>query len=128
MRIGVPKEIKNEENRIGLIPASVRELVAHGHEVLVETHGGYGIGFDDDDYRKAGARIAAGATDKILGQIMKVSAAALDRALADTPDLRADRVERARELIRDVSYPPEETIQRIASLLATNLGKEPGDA
>ena len=55
-------------------------------------------------------------------------AAALDRALADTPDLRADRVERARELIRDVSYPPEETIQRIASLLATNLGKEPGDA
>ena len=67
MRIGVPKEIKNEENRVGLIPASVRELAAHGHEVLVETQGGYGVGFDDDDYRKAGARIAASAAE-IFGQ------------------------------------------------------------
>lgn len=55
-------------------------------------------------------------------------AAALNRALADTPDLRANEVERARELIGDVSYPPAETIQRIASLLATNLGDEAADA
>ncbi len=63
MRIGVPKEIKPEEYRVGLIPASVRELVAHGHEVIVETHAGYGIGFDDDHYRAAGARIAASADE-----------------------------------------------------------------
>lgn len=55
-------------------------------------------------------------------------AAALNRALADTPDLRAGEVERARELIGDVSYPPAETIKRIASLLATNLGDETADA
>jgi alanine dehydrogenase len=58
MRIGVPKEIKNHEYRVGLIPSSVRELVAHGHEVLVETHAGYGIGLDDEHYVAAGARIA----------------------------------------------------------------------
>jgi alanine dehydrogenase len=63
MRIGVPKEIKPEENRVGLIPASVRELVAHGHEVIVETQAGYGIGFDDDHYRAAGAKIAASADE-----------------------------------------------------------------
>ncbi|EDP63126.1 hypothetical protein BAL199_30152 [alpha proteobacterium BAL199] len=57
MRIGVPKEIKNHEYRVGLIPGSVRELVAHGHEVLVETHAGYGIGLDDEHYATAGARI-----------------------------------------------------------------------
>ncbi len=58
MRIGVPKEIKNHEYRVGLIPSSVRELVAHGHEVVVETHAGYGIGLDDEHYVAAGARIA----------------------------------------------------------------------
>ena len=57
MRIGVPKEIKNHEYRVGLIPSSVRELVAHGHEVVVETHAGYGIGLDDEHYAAAGARI-----------------------------------------------------------------------
>lgn len=57
MRIGVPKEIKNHEYRVGLVPAGVRELVAHGHEVVVETHAGYGIGLDDDQYQAAGAII-----------------------------------------------------------------------
>ena len=57
LRIGVPKEIKNHEYRVGLIPSSVRELVAHGHEVIVETHAGYGIGLDDEHYTAAGARI-----------------------------------------------------------------------
>ncbi|WPZ33933.1 alanine dehydrogenase [Thalassobaculum sp. OXR-137] len=57
MRIGVPKEIKNHEYRVGLVPSSVRELVAHGHEVVVETHAGYGIGLDDDRYEAAGATI-----------------------------------------------------------------------
>ena len=58
MRVGCPKEIKNHEYRVGLTPGSVREYVAHGHEVLVETGAGAGIGADDDAYRAAGARIA----------------------------------------------------------------------
>jgi len=63
MLIGVPKEIKNNEFRIGLTPTSVREVVAHGHQVLVETHGGMGIGKTDDDYRTAGATIVGDARE-----------------------------------------------------------------
>ena len=58
MRIGVPKEIKVEEYRVGLTPASVREYVAHGHEVVVQRGAGEGIGAGDDVYRQAGARVA----------------------------------------------------------------------
>ena len=58
MRVGCPKEIKNHEYRVGLTPGSVREHVAHGHEVLVETGAGAGIGADDNAYRAAGAQIA----------------------------------------------------------------------
>jgi alanine dehydrogenase len=57
MRIGCPKEIKVHEYRVGLVPAGVRELVAAGHEVCVETHAGAGIGISDDAYRAAGAKI-----------------------------------------------------------------------
>jgi alanine dehydrogenase len=57
MRIGVPKEIKVLENRVGLTPASTREAVHHGHEVIVEHNAGQGIGMGDDDYRRAGAHI-----------------------------------------------------------------------
>jgi alanine dehydrogenase len=63
MLIGVPKEIKNHEYRVGLIPASVRELVHHGHTVLVETKAGSGIGFDDAAYHAAGAAIAPTAAE-----------------------------------------------------------------
>ncbi|MEW9615555.1 alanine dehydrogenase [Shinella sp. S4-D37] len=63
MRVGCPKEIKNHEYRVGLTPGAVREYVAHGHEVLVETKAGAGIGADDDAYRAAGAKIAATAAD-----------------------------------------------------------------
>ena len=58
MLIGVPKEIKPHEHRVGLIPASVRELILHGHQILVETGAGAGIGIDDAAYRSAGANIA----------------------------------------------------------------------
>ena len=61
MLIGVPKEVKIHEYRVGLIPASVRELVAQGHQVLVETAAGAGIGFPDEAYVAAGASIAPGA-------------------------------------------------------------------
>jgi alanine dehydrogenase len=57
MKIGVPKEIKVHEYRVGLVPASVRELIAAGHEVLVETTAGAGIGITDADYETVGARI-----------------------------------------------------------------------
>ncbi len=57
MNIGVPTEIKNSEYRVGLVPASVHEAVHHGHTVLVQSGAGAGIGFSDDDYRKAGAVI-----------------------------------------------------------------------
>ncbi len=63
MRVGCPKEIKNHEYRVGLTPASVREYVAHGHQVLVETNAGAGIGAADADYVAAGATIAATAAE-----------------------------------------------------------------
>ena len=63
MRIGVPKEIKNHEYRVGLTPSSAREVVAGGHEVLVERSAGAGIGATDAAYQKAGARIVGTADD-----------------------------------------------------------------
>jgi len=59
MRIGVPKEIKNNENRIGLTPAGAEALVKAGHQVVVEQGGGLGSGFADEDYTAVGASIAA---------------------------------------------------------------------
>jgi alanine dehydrogenase len=58
MLIGVPKEIKNHEYRVGLTPASVREIVHHGHRVIVETSAGHEIGLEDEQYAAAGAEIA----------------------------------------------------------------------
>ena len=63
MLIGVPKEIKNHEYRVGLTPAGVRELVAHGHKVLVQTQAGLAIGFTDEQYIQSGASIASSAED-----------------------------------------------------------------
>ena len=57
MIIGVPKEIKNNENRVGVTPAGVRELVAHGHKVYVQATAGLGSGFSDDEYAAAGAEM-----------------------------------------------------------------------
>ena len=57
MKIGVPKEIKPQENRIGLTPESVKALVSEGHKVLVESNGGFEAGFENDQYLKAGAKI-----------------------------------------------------------------------
>ncbi|RDD61616.1 alanine dehydrogenase [Ferruginivarius sediminum] len=63
MLIGVPKEIKVHEYRVGLVPAGVRELVHHGHQVVVETNAGAGIGMFDEDYRTAGAEIVSTAAE-----------------------------------------------------------------
>ncbi len=72
MRIGVPKEIKTEEYRVGLSPASARELLHHGHEVLVEHDAGIGIGADDAEYRAAGAEVVETAHEVFAGADMIV--------------------------------------------------------
>ena len=63
MLVGVPKEVKNHEYRVGLVPSSVRELVHNGHEVIVETNAGGGINISDDDYIAAGASIIDSAAE-----------------------------------------------------------------
>lgn len=63
MKVGVVKEIKEEENRVGLLPVGVEMLVADGHEALVESQSGVGSGFEDSDYAAAGARIAKSAEE-----------------------------------------------------------------
>ena len=74
MLVGVPKEIKAQEYRVGLTPGAVREYVAAGQRVMVETGAGGGIGASDDDYRKAGAVIADTAQEifKTAEMIVKV--------------------------------------------------------
>jgi len=63
MLIGVPKEIKNHEYRVGLVPGSVRELIKYGHNVIVEKNAGIGIGFWDEDYIEAGAEVCTSAAE-----------------------------------------------------------------
>ncbi|HRF97540.1 MAG TPA: hypothetical protein PLZ51_20170, partial [Aggregatilineales bacterium] len=63
MIIGIPKEIKTDEYRVALPPAGVRELVAHGHHVLVETNAGAGSAFSDAEYALAGATIVQTAAE-----------------------------------------------------------------
>ncbi|HXH30479.1 MAG TPA: alanine dehydrogenase [Bacteriovoracaceae bacterium] len=59
MKIAIPKEIKNNENRVGMVPSGVRQLVLDGHEVFVQRNAGMGIGILDEEYTKAGAKIVA---------------------------------------------------------------------
>ncbi len=90
MLIGVPKEIKNHEYRVGLTPESASEAIAHGHRVMVESQAGIGIGASDESYQAAGAEIAgdAGAVFAAADMIVKVKEPlARERAL-----LRRDQV------------------------------------
>jgi len=88
MKIGIPKEIKILEYRVSLVPASVHELTAAGHEVIVETAAGDGIGFSDQDYQNAGARIVAQATDVFAAAdlIVKVKEPQLEECHMLRPD------------------------------------------
>ncbi|MEI6755051.1 MAG: alanine dehydrogenase [Paludibacter sp.] len=74
MKIGIPKEIKNNESRVALTPGGARALILHGHEVFVERHAGENSGFNDDQYMKAGANILDTASEvyQIAEMIMKV--------------------------------------------------------
>ena len=88
MRIGVPKEIKIQEYRVGLTPHSAAELVAEGHQVLVETGAGAGVGFDDDAYRRIGATIEQSAEQVFEGAelIIKVKEPQLEECAKLRPD------------------------------------------
>ena len=57
MKVGIPKEIKDNENRVGMTPAGVAEMVKHGHEVFVQHTAGEGSGFRDEQYQNVGATI-----------------------------------------------------------------------
>ncbi len=70
MLVGVPSEIKDNEFRVGLVPASVAALTEHGHRVLVERGAGAGAGFDDDDYVAAGAELVATAEDAFRAELI----------------------------------------------------------
>ncbi|MDO9335996.1 MAG: alanine dehydrogenase [Caulobacter sp.] len=72
MRVGVPKEIKPGEHRVGLPPTAVREYVARGHQVMIETSAGAGAGYSDEAYVRAGAQIAPGAAEVFAGSDMIV--------------------------------------------------------
>ncbi|MGI9464278.1 MAG: alanine dehydrogenase, partial [Aestuariivirgaceae bacterium] len=63
MLVGIPKEIKVREYRVGLTPTNVREIAAHGHQIIVQSGAGEGIGMADNDYVKAGAKIVADAAE-----------------------------------------------------------------
>jgi alanine dehydrogenase len=90
MLIGVPKEIKTHEYRVGLITSSVRELVHHGHQIIVEHNAGHAIGLDDDDYVAVGAAIVEDAAEifKRAEMIVKVK----EPQPGECAMLRADQV------------------------------------
>src|SRR5439155_14201521 len=90
MLVGVPKEVQSHAYRVGLVPGSVRELVHHGHKVVVETGAGTGIGFDDRVYETAGAEILMRGADVFAAaeMIVKVKEPQPDEVLA----LREDQV------------------------------------
>ena len=105
MKIGVPKEIKILENRVGLVPASVRELTDAGHEVIVETLAGSGSGFSDTNYKDAGARIATDAASVFAEADLIVHGA---RLLPVQPHLALEKRAMARP---DRNPPPIRSLQ-----------------
>lgn len=90
MLVGIPKEIKPQENRVGLTPAGVRQLVGHGHRVLVETHAGEGSGLSNDEYAAAGAILVDSADDlwSQADMVWKVK----EPIAAEYPRLRAGQI------------------------------------
>ena len=146
MRIGVPREIKDGERRVGLLPTGVRVLVDEGHEVCVERSAGTAVGFDDDDYEQHGATVIDDARDiwrcelivkvkelqppeyRLLASgttIFGYAQLARDRALVDVV-LRAGVRIIAYELVRDTSgaLPLLAPMSRIAGRLAPFVGAQ----
>ncbi|MBP9752377.1 MAG: alanine dehydrogenase [Proteobacteria bacterium] len=90
MRIGVPKEIKNHEYRVGLVPSSVKELIHANHDVFVETNAGLGIGFTDECYEAAGAKILK--TAKEVFDTADIIVKVKEPQVAEYNLLRADQI------------------------------------
>ena len=90
MIIGVPKEIKNNEFRVGLTPKSVKTLINEGHEILIETNAGNGSGFSDKDYLDSGAKMTQNSEEifKTSDLIIKVK----EPQLSETKQLRPDQI------------------------------------
>ena len=126
MLIGIPKEIKNNENRVGLTPAGVQSLVKKGHQVLVETNAGLGSGFADEDYAKQGATIVATAAEAWAAElVVKVK----DLHMAAAPEL-ADAMVTAKttgvayETVRDLEgqLPLLVPMSEVAGRMAVQIG------
>ena len=90
MRVGVPKEIKVLEYRVGMTPSGVKELVSDNHEVFVETNAGMGIGMTDQDYENAGATVLA--TAKEVFDIAELVIKVKEPQLKECEMLRSDQV------------------------------------
>src|SRR4051812_17787475 len=90
MQIGVPKEIKDHEDRVGLVPSSVAELVHHGHQVIVEAGAGLGSGLSDADYAAAGATLREGPEPIFALADMIVKSEGADAARAEAPETRTN--------------------------------------
>ena len=90
MIIGVPKEIKNNEFRVGLSPESVRSLITEGHEVLIETNAGLGSGFSNEDYYDSGAKIVQ--TPEEIFQVSELIVKVKEPQSAETKKLRPDQI------------------------------------
>ena len=120
MKIGVPKEIKNHEYRVGLVPASVRELAARGHDLFVETGAGEGIGMSDADYEQAGATILpdAAAVFETAKMIVKVKEPqAVERAMATGPELSQPwRLLASKEALRAIVLEEEDQRNALVSI------------
>ena len=96
MLIGVPSEIKEQESRVGLTPSSVKELISHGHSVIVESDAGYGAGFDNSSYEHAGAKIAGIASDVFDDSEMIVKVK--EPLLSEVEMLRDNQILRLRQM------------------------------
>ena len=126
MLVGVPKEIKVHEYRVGLTPSSVREMIAHGHQVVVQTDAGTGIGASDDDYRRAGAEIAAGAEEVFRRVDMIVQVVAEDGMTDMTFTVGSADYERAYALLEkirdDIGFAGIAGAKDVAKVSAIGIG------
>ncbi len=111
MRIGVPREIKDHEYRVGLTPAGVHALAARGHEVLVETGAGARVGFDDAQYRSAGGRIVPTAGEIFSADIIV--------KVKELQPVEYDRVRRGQILFAYLHLAPDPPL--LEALLAAGL-------
>ena len=93
MKVGVPTEIKTDEYRVALTPSGVRELVEHGHEVVVQSGAGEGSAISDDDYRRQGAEILPDAATVFAAadMVVKVKEPRRPRSPCSSPATRCSR-------------------------------------